>query len=443
MTVRMPLHFALVKQNPILRIALPSMVSNIAVPLLGLADTVIVGHLGAASLMAAIAVGSMVFSMMYGLFGFLRMGTGGLASQAYGANRPDEGFRVLMRSLALALGIAAGLLLLQDPIARFAFSLTEMSPEVQVVARQYFDVLVWGAPAVLATYSFNGWFLGMQNARQVMVVAIVQNAVNLPVSLALVWGCGMQVRGVAWGTLVAQYVALSVAIGILFVSYGKWLKRSYGAGWCRRSDVARFFRINRDIFLRTLCLIAVTVGFTAVGSEMGECTLAANALLMQFFLLFSYFMDGFAFAGEALGGRYYGARDWTALRKMVRSLFQWGITLSMLFTCVYLGAGDFLVSLLTDEQQVAETASGYLVYVAAVPMAGFSAFLLDGLFVGITTTRPMLVSMLWATLAFYVLAPCGPLTEGNAALWTAFLVYLAVRGGVEGICFFRWLQKMS
>lgn len=428
----------------ILHIALPSIVSNITVPLLGLVDTAITGHLGAAAYIGAIAVGGLLFNMVYWLFGFLRMGTGGFTSQAYGAGDHAEVRRTLRRSLAVAAGIALALIVLQGPLLATAFRFVEAPPATAQLAARYFRILIWGAPAVLGLYSLAGWFLGMQDARSPMRVAIVQNVVNIAVSLLLVIGCGMKVEGVALGTLTAQYAGLLLALLLLRRTLRR-LPRVDAAeyAWDKvfsRRALTRFFHVNRDIFLRTLCLVAVTTAFTSAGAAQGDLVLAANALLMQFFMLFSYVMDGFAYAGEALGGRYYGAHDLPELHRLVRGLFLWGAVLTLVFTALYAAGGTSLLALLTDRPDVREAAARFLPYAVAVPAAGFAAFLLDGLFVGTTSTRAMLLSMTLATAAFFachaLLAPA----LGNHALWLAFLLYLALRGAVQGALWGRCIR---
>lgn len=415
----------------ILRIALPSIVSNLTVPLLSLADTAIAGHLGAAAHIGAIAVGGMLFGMVYWLFGFLRMGTGGFTAQAYGAGRYDEALRVLLRALLVAAVVAALLLALQAPIARLAFHLLDASPQVETFARLYFDILIWGAPAMLGLYAFSGWFLGMQDARSPMLISLTQNVVNIVGSLWLVMSFHMGIAGVAIGTLVAQYVGLLMAV-MLFRK--RWRTLPHGSSLSRwrdvlsRSALMRFFNVNRDIFFRTLCLVAVSTYFTSAGAAQGEFVLAANALLMQFFMFFSYFMDGFAYAGEALGGRYFGAADAANFRRLVQKLFLWGTALAVLFAGVYAAGGNFFIRCLTDEQSVRAVAQNYLPYAVGVPVVGFAAFLFDGLFIGTTSTREMLLAMAGACAAFFgVWWGWGELF-GNDALWCAFLSYLLLRG---------------
>mgnify|MGYP000500366421 FL=1 len=294
----------------ILQLAIPSIVSNITVPLLGLIDVAIVGHLGSAAYIGAIAVGGMLFNIIYWLFGFLRMGTSGMTSQAFGQRDLKEVTRVLLRAVGVGLFIALCLLLLQYPIRKIAFLLIDATPEVRELATVYFNICVWGAPAVLGLYSFAGWFIGMQNSRFPMFIAITQNVVNIVASLSFVYLLDMKIEGVALGTLIAQYAGLFMA-SLLWLRYYGRLKIAFR--WREiigKTAMKRFFQVNSDIFFRTLCLVAVTTFFTSTGARQGDVVLAVNTLLMQLFTLFSYIMDGFAYAGEAMTGRYVGAQDY-------------------------------------------------------------------------------------------------------------------------------------
>lgn len=425
----------------ILHIALPSIVSNITVPLLGLIDVSIVGHLGAASYIGAIAVGGMLFNMIYWLFGFLRMGTGGLTAQAYGKHDLEEVTRILLRSLSISLLLALALLLLQYPIRNIAFMCMDTSEEVRQLATLYFHICIWGAPATLGLYGFTGWYIGMQNSRFPMFIAITQNIVNIAASLFFVFVLKMKVEGVALGTLVAQYAGLGMACLLWLAYYRPLRKYLLQKALFDRTEMKRFFQVNRDIFIRTLCLIAVTVFFTSTGAAYGDVVLAVNALLMQLFTLFSYFMDGFAYAGEALTGKYIGAKDDQSLRLTIRHLFKWGIALSLLFTLLYGAGGKSFLGLLTNDTSVISASEEYIYWVLAIPLAGFSAFLLDGICIGATATHLMLRSMLVASASFFLLYYGLHDTLGNHALWMAFIVYLALRGIVLGGILYRMRHK--
>ena len=416
----------------ILQIALPSIVSNITVPLLGLIDAAIVGHLGAASYIGAIAVGGMLFNIIYWIFGFLRMGTSGMTSQAYGQKDEAETMRILARSMGVGMLIALALIILQYPIERIAFTLMKATPEVERLASLYFRICIWGAPAVLGLYSISGWCIGMQNSRFPMYVAITQNIVNILASLVLVYGFGMKIEGVAIGTLVAQYAGLLMAAWLWTSHFKRLLPYVQLQTLLAKGAIRRFFQVNRDIFFRTLCLVVVTMYFTSAGAAQGEVILAVNTLLMHFFTFFSYIMDGFAYAGEALVGKHLGANDRPALRQMVHQLFVWGIVLSVVFTLVYGIGGKVFLGLITNEQSVITASSAYFYWVLAIPLASFAAFLYDGIFIGATATRWMLYAMSIATTAFFLIYYGFRGAMGNHALWLAFITYLALRGIVQG-----------
>ena len=417
----------------ILQLAIPSIVSNITVPLLGLVDVAIVGHLGSASYIGAIAVGGMLFNMIYWIFGFLRMGTSGMTAQAYGKRDLTEVVRTLLRAVGVGLLISLGLWILQSPILRGAFVLIDATEEVKRWASLYFNICIWGAPAILGLYGFAGWFIGMQNSRFPMFIAITQNIVNIAASLCFVFVLGMKVEGVALGTLIAQYAGLFMAFALWLKYYGRLKAYIDWNGLWGGEEMRRFFSVNSDIFFRTLCLVAVTTFFTSTGARQGDVILAVNTLLMQLFTLFSYIMDGFAYAGEALAGRFIGAKNDVGLRRCIRLLILWGIGLSLSFTIINAFLGSDFLGLLTNDTSVIEASGDYFYWVLAIPLCGFSAFLWDGIFIGATATRQMLYSMLVASATFFIIYYLFYRSMGNHALWMAFLGYLSLRGGMQWI----------
>ena len=426
--------FKMIAQTPniinkrILQIAVPSIISNITVPLLGLIDVTIVGHLGAAAYIGAIAVGGMLFNIIYWIFGFLRMGTSGMTSQAYGKHDLDEVARLLLRSVGVGLLIAIILVALQYPIRKLAFTFIQTTEEVERLATLYFRICIWGAPAMLGLYGFAGWFIGMQNSRFPMYIAITQNIVNIAASLCFVYLFHMKVAGVAWETLTAQYAGFLMALLLWRRYYGGLKKHVAWHEVLKKEAMLRFFQVNRDIFLRTLCLVIVTLFFTSAGAAQGEIVLAVNTLLMQLFTLFSYIMDGFAYSGEALVGKYVGANNRLALYRTVRQLFIWGVGLSTGFTLLYFFGGKSFLGLLTNETSVIREAGNYFYWVLAIPLTGFAAFLWDGIFIGATATRQMFYSMLVASGSFFLVYYSLHEWMGNHALWLAFIVYLSLRG---------------
>ena len=391
------------------------------------------GHLGATAYIGAIAVGGLLFNILYWNFGFLRMGTSGLTSQAYGRKDKEAEIRVLVQAVSVGLFSALAMLILQYPIERLAFRLLDTSAEVEQYAVTYFRICIWGAPAVLAQYGFTGWFIGMQNSRYPMYIAIVMNVINIVCSSCFVFLFKMKVEGVALGTVVAQYSGVMMALGLWYYNYKELRGRITFKGSLQLIAMRRFFAVNRDIFLRTLCLIGVTTFFTSTGARQGDVILAVNTLLMQLFTLFSYIMDGFAYAGEALSGRYVGACNLVQLNRAVKALFCWGGVLSLVFTLLYGIGGENFLGLLTNDTVVIETAGRYFYWVLAIPLAGFAAFLWDGILIGATATRFMLWAMLGASGSFFVIYYCFSGATNNHTLWLAFLVYLALRGIMQTI----------
>lgn len=406
-----------------MRLAIPAIVANITTPLLSLVDIAIVGHLGSAVFVGAIAVGGSLFNMLYWFFGFLRFGTSGLTAQALGRKNRDEQWLIGRRSVLIGLLFGLLLILLQKPLGDFALYVMDPDGPTRSLALTYFSVLIWGAPAVLMQYALTGWFVGSQDTRSPMLISLTINIVNILASLILVYVFGLGIRGVAFGTLFAQWVGWLLGFIIVGRQPGAMFKKkSLNLPW------RPFFSINISIFLRTLCLIAVTVWFTRAGARQGDVILAVNTLLLQLFTLFSYFMDGFAFAAEAMCGRLYGALRIVELRSLIRRFMLWGGGVAVIFTIMYALGGDAFLRLLTDDGVVLNATREFRLWGAAIPLAGFMAFTWDGIIIGLTRTRLMLISMAAATglffLSWWLLTPLW----GNHALWVAFLAYLLARG---------------
>ena len=425
----------------ILNLALPNIVTNITVPLLGMVDTAIVGHLSETHI-GAIAIGTQIFNLIYWNFGFLRMGTSGFTAQAYGSRRLDEAVRVFLRAFAIAIAIALTLIVLQYPIALLSQYIFNGSDKVLSLALSYFFVRIWAAPATLGLYAIKGWFIGMQNSKLPMWIAIFINVVNILCSLLFVLVFHWDIRGVALGTVIAQYSGLVVGLFFVILRYGKLFRGRMNKAFLFETlqwgAMRHFFRVNGDIFLRTICLAAVFTFITSESGRISDQILAIDALLLQFFTLFSYIMDGFAYAGESLVGRYIGARDRHSLVSTVRHLLVWGLALTALFTAAYAAFGEQFLRIFSDKQNVIEAARPYLLWTLIIPVCGFSAFLFDGIFVGATASRTMRNTMFIATIAFfavyYALRMIPPSTNANAdyiqnnTLWLAFMIYLATRG---------------
>ena len=429
------MNFPNINDKEILRIALPAIAANITVPLLGLVDVAITGHLGNAAYIGAIAVGSMIFNVVYWVFGFLRMGTSGMASQAYGRGDTAEALNLLARGLCAGLAVAGAVLVLQRPLLTLALTVIGANADLLPLVNTYFDICVWGAPAMLCLYALTGWFIGMQDTRVTMTASIVQNIVNIVASLTLVYGFGMKIEGVATGTLIAQYAGLLTALAFFVARFGSKIRLIDIREVVRSEALLRFFNVNRNIFIRTLFIVAVNLFFVSAGAIHGTMTLAVNTLLMQLFTLFSYVMDGFANAGEALCGKYTGADDRGAFFATVKRLFAWGAALTVAYTAVYALGGSAFLALLTDDSQVLRAAGEYLPWAIAIPAAGVAAFVWDGVFIGTTDTRGMLVSSAVSALLFFGIYLLASPTLHNHGLWLAFIAYLLARGVVQTVIF--------
>jgi MATE family multidrug resistance protein len=442
----------------IFRIALPSVITNVTMPLLGMVDVAIVGHMGdgsAAVNLGAIAVGTLIFNMVYWIFAFLRMGTSGLTAQAFGRSDRPELMRLLVQSTTVGTLCGLAICALQVPIAHLSHSIISPSPEVWSPAMDYFYTRIWGAPAVLLLYAANGWFIGMQNSRYPLYIALAQNLANIALSLLFVYPFGMGIVGVALGTALSQYVGLATAVGLWWRRYHS-LRSECAPGFFLRSlhagSMGKFFTVNRDIMLRTLCIIAVTCAFTSLGARLGDMPLAINSLLIQLYMFFTYFVDGIALAGEALTGKYIGSHNPERLRLSIRRLFLWGTLVAAGFTVVYSLLGHPILNLLTDDRTVIAASGPYFFWSLLIPVAGFAAFLWDGVFIGATATRAMLYTLVAGTVAFFgfyylwpwLTQPASPLhplaMETNHVLWLSWVLYLATRSLFQTFIARRVLQ---
>ncbi len=412
----------------IFRLALPNIITNITVPLLGMIDIAVAGRLGSAVFIGAIALGANIFNMIYWNFGFLRMSSSGFASQAYGARDFSESMNVFIRSLAIGLGIGFLIVLLQYPIGELAFKLIKSGPESVHHVKTYFRIVVWGAPAVLGMYAFKGWFIGMQNARIPMAIAILNNVLNIILSIVFVFGLGMKLEGIALGTLLSQITSFIVAAILWQKYYGRLRKYVRKEMIWNKLAIRQYFKVNSDIFVRTFLLTLVTTFFTFASSGMGDTILAVNALLMQFFMLFSYFMDGFAYAGEALTGRYIGAKNRYMLQHMIKRIFFWGLIVSLFSVAVYTLFPEPILHILTNDVAIIAETKSFMFWTMLIPLTGFAAFLWDGIFIGATASAEMRNAMILSSVIFFISYFLLTPLWGNNALWFSFIIYLAARG---------------
>lgn len=414
-------------------IAGPIIISNISVPLLGAVDTAVVGHLPDPKYLGGVAIGAMVFTFIYWGFGFLRMGTGGLTAQAFGAEDADEVRACLARAAVIGIPVALVLILLQAPIASIAFSIIEASADVEMLAREYFFVRIWGAPATLMNFALLGWFIGCQNTRAALWHQLSLNGVNIVLDLVFVMGFGWGVAGVAAATAIADVVAvvigLFLALPILRRLGGQFVR----AKILEASKIKRTVALNVDIFIRTICLVSAFAYFTAQGAAFGNVVLAANAVLLNFQTFMAHALDGFAHSAEALGGGAIGAKDRKAFRDAVRVSAFWGLVVAIGFSLVYLVAGPFIIDALTGIESVRAASREFLVWSIVMPFVAVFPFLLDGIFLGgtrgATMRNAMIVSLLIYLACCYFLVPLW----GNNGLWASLTVFMGARGLTLGV----------
>lgn len=387
------------------------------------------GHLDDPVYIGAIALGGVIFNIIYHSFAFLRMGSSGFTAQAFGADNSKEVSLVLIRSLIVAAGLAILLILLQYPIQWAGFSMLDGSEEVKTLAREYFYIRIFAAPATLSLYALYGWFLGLQNARIPMILAIVVNALNISFNFVFIYVFDMKSDGVALASVLAQYCGLALAIFFLVTKYKTYLIKFSAAIIFQLDEIKRFFRVNSDIFIRTLLLLLVLAFFTSRSAHISDEILAVNSLLFQFFFIFSYFADGFAFAGEALAGKARGAGDRPLLKLTVKHLFLWGWGASVLFALAFIVGLKPLLWIMTDNTTLINIAYEYRYWIIMLPIVSGAAFIWDGIYIGVTASKAMRNTMIVASL--FIFLPSYYLTIqsfGNHALWFSLLLFMISRG---------------
>ncbi|MBR5211723.1 MAG: MATE family efflux transporter [Bacteroidales bacterium] len=405
----------------ILKLAIPSILANITVPLVGMVDIAVAGHLdtSAAMMIGGIAIGTMLFDLLYWNFGFLRVGTGGLTAQAYGRGDRKECAKILTRALGISIACALVLIAIQWIFVKTAFLVVECSPEVRTLATQYFFIRIWAAPATLSLMALKGWFIGMQDSVSAMVVDLVVNGMNILMSVVLALGFniggwhyeGMGFAGIAAGTVAAQYSGFLTALVILAFRYIRstfaYMDSDDLKSVFRGSETKRFFVMNADLFVRSLCFIAIYIGFTVISARYGDVLLAVSSIMMKLLMVFSYFTDGFAYAGEALTGRYIGAKDAPMVRQTVRWTFVWSMGIAVIFMGIYHFAGVPMLKMMTSDMTVVTAARDFLPWLLLMPVIGCAAFTWDGIYIGATASKAIRNSMLWAVVAFFAVWAAG------------------------------------
>lgn len=422
----------------ILRIAVPNIISNITVPLMGIASTIIAGRVGgddAATTIGALSIGVTIFNFIYWNTSFIRMGTSGLTAQAYGAGDDRESTLMLWRSIVVALGVGLVAFMLQYPIGELSirFMSTDDVSLDSIIAK-YFYTRIWAVPAGIMLFAFNGWLTGMQNAVIPMAVAIVVNLIHIACSYLFSIVGTMGLEGIALGSVVAQWTGVVIMVIIITTKYRKHLVRVSRSEVFDLGAMRRFFAINGDIIIRTFCLVAVYTFFTKASADSGDKNiLAVNAILLQLFTLFSYMNDGFAYAAEALTGRFIGARDANSLRRCIKLCLIWCFAVSFIFIGVYIGWWRDIFTLLVSPEQgnvatLQSVAKEYIGWIIFIPLAAAMPFVMDGIMVGATRSRIMRNSMIGASICFFALLYGTRWAIGNNAIWLAFSMYMLLRG---------------
>lgn len=417
----------------ILRLAGPSILANITVPLVGMVDLAIAGRLGSAVAIGAMAIGTMLFDLLYWNMGFLRAGTGGYTAQAYGRRDFPDAMKILVQAVGTALIAAMFIWAIQYFFVEISFLLIDCSPEVEKYAKVYFYIRIWAAPATLSQFAFKGWFIGMQNTISPMILDITVNVLNLMLCILFALYLHMGVPGIALGTLVAQYIGLATALLLMFIYYRKLFKYINFKASLKLKEMRSFFSLNGNLFIRSICFLGVYSGFTALAARYGDNLLAVSTIMMKLMLLYSYFIDGFAFAGEALAGKFIGARDISSLKKSIRLIFIWCLAISLASTLAYLFAGEPLVRLMTNNETVVTAAKDFLPWLLIMPLISCIAFTWDGIFLGATASVAIRNTMIASAIIFFA---CYYLFEGAfgiQALWIGYAAHLVVRSVIMTI----------
>jgi len=419
------------------RFAAPVIISNVTVPLLGAVDMAVVGHLPEPRYLGSVAVAALIFSILYATMNFLRMGTTGLTAQAFGAGNGDEVRAWLTRSALIGICIGLFLLLIQTPISRLALDLIAPSDDVRPLSQAYFAIRIWGAPAALLNFAILGWFFGIQNTRAALLTQIFMNGVNIVLDVWFVMGLGWGVEGVAIATLISEVSAAVLGLWLVWRT-----SMSLSGGWhfyriLDRHRLFAMFRVNRDIFIRSMCLQASFAIFTSLGARHGDIILAANAVLLNIQSFVAYGLDGFANAAESLAGEAYGARNRTTFRAAVLASSRWAILLSVVITLCLFVIGPYIIDALTGIAEVRVAARMYLPWAAMMPVISVWCFQLDGIFIGTTHSSEMrngmAISLIFYVLMLVILMPIW----GNHGAWLAMAIFMAARGVTLGVMYPR------
>jgi MATE family multidrug resistance protein len=416
-----------INNRRVLKIALPIVLSNVTIPILGAVDTGVVGQMGEAAPIGAVGIGAVVLSAIYWIFGFLRMGTTGLAAQALGQGNRAEVAALLTRVLMIGFAGGALIIALQLPILWAAFRLSPASPEVETLARGYMQIRIWSAPAAISVFGITGWLIAQERTRAVLVLQVWMNGINVLLNLWFVLGLGWGMNGVAFATFLADWSALAMGLYLCRAAF----KVPDWRDWARvfdRVKLRRMAQVNSDIMIRSLLLQVIFLSFLFLAADFGDVTLAANQVLLQFLSITSYALDGFAFSAEALVGQAVGARAVPLLRRSVWVASLWGLAASVLLAVGFWVFGNDIVAIMAKNTEVQAAAAIYLPWMVCAPVLALASFMLDGIFIGATRTADMRNMMALSTLVYVGAAFALVPYFGNHGLWIALLISFVARG---------------
>jgi MATE family multidrug resistance protein len=430
----------------ILRLAIPNIISNLSVPLLSSVDTAMMGRMESEIYIGAIALGALIFNFVYWSFGFLRMGTTGLTAQAFGEKNNAKLMQILGRAMIFAFGSGLIILVAQFFLLNVEFSILDGSEAVESLAKEYFSIRIWAAPATLCLYAMMGFFFGMQNALVPMVLTIIINVVNLIANIVLIQYFGMKADGVALGTVIAQYTGFIIALIIFYKKHGELLVHFQRKAIFEIQAFKKFLSLNRDIFVRTFMLVFAFAFFENQSAAQGNLTLAINSILLQFVAWISYGIDGFAFASESLVGKYAGAKNQEKLRKSINLSFVWAFGLAFTYSLIFYVFDVPLLHLFTNQENLITAAQDYTIWIVLFPILATAGYMWDGVFIGLTASKAMRNTMLWAFIFYIILfyAVDYQLVEmTNFWLWLTFSLFIGIRGIVQTVYYRLYLKNLT
>ena len=426
----------------IFRIAIPNIIANISIPLLGIVDTALMGRMDDPAYIGAIALGGVIFNILYWGLGFLRPGTTGLTAQSYGKGNIQECYRLLFRSSIIGFGLGLLILIFHQPLGHFCFNFLSGTAQVESLGYEYFSIRVLAAPAVICIFALRGWFFGMQDAVSPMILTITSNVLNIIFSWYLVMTMDMSVAGVAYGTLAAQLCTFVVAMTIIALKYKANVIKYFDTAVFKAQEMLRFLSINRDMFIRNLCMITVFSFFTDYSSQIDNDYLAINQMLLQLFYFMAYSVDGFAYASESLVGKYLGAQSLTIVKDVIKKCLIYGLAFGAIFSIGFIISGESILRLMTTNVELINESQPYFIWLALVSISGALAFIWDGVFSGATAAKELRDSIIIATIFFFIVFYITKTNYPFVSIWAAMVAFMLGRSIFQIILYKIRIEKL-